>query len=45
MPDGCTFNGIQNILSDEMVKALSVGAPLNNTEQNPLIYAVDNIIA
>jgi ectoine hydroxylase-related dioxygenase (phytanoyl-CoA dioxygenase family) len=45
MPDGCTFNGIQNILSDEIVKALSVGAPLNNNEQNPLIYAVDNIIA
>jgi ectoine hydroxylase-related dioxygenase (phytanoyl-CoA dioxygenase family) len=45
MPEGCTFNGIQNILSDEMVKALTVGAPLNDNEQNPLIYTVDNVTA
>ena len=39
MPDGNTFNGIQNILSDEAIKSLKVGDLLNNDEQNPLIYS------
>jgi phytanoyl-CoA hydroxylase len=38
MPDGNTFNGIQNILSDEQVAQLRVGDPLQNDQQNPLIY-------
>ncbi|ANH81814.1 phytanoyl-CoA dioxygenase [Niabella ginsenosidivorans] len=38
MPDGATFNGIRNILSDEQVAALKVGDLLNDNAQNPLIY-------
>ena len=38
MPDGSTFNGKKNILSDEMIASLKVGDVLNNDEQNPLIY-------
>ncbi len=39
MPDGNSFNGIQNILSDEQVGRLKVGDPLNADEINPLIYS------
>lgn len=39
MPDGNTYNGIQNILSDEYVARLQVGDPLNDEAQNPLIYS------
>jgi len=39
MPDGATFNGIKNILSDEQVAKLQVGDVLNDDTQNPLIYA------
>jgi phytanoyl-CoA hydroxylase len=38
MPDGNVFNGQKNILPDEYVQTLKVGDPLNNDEQNPLIY-------
>jgi len=38
MPDGNTFNGIQNILSDAQVEALKVGDLLNDEQQTPLIY-------
>jgi len=38
MPDGATYNGIQNILSDEQVNNLQVGSLLNDNQQNPLIY-------
>lgn len=38
MPDGATFNGIKNILSDEQVTRLNVGDLLNDDTQNPLIY-------
>ncbi len=38
MPDGCTFNGKQNILSDEQVAALKVGDLLNDEAQNPLLW-------
>ena len=38
MPDGNTFNGIQNILSDEQVNALNLGDLLNDENQTPLIY-------
>lgn len=38
MPDGSTFNGIKNILSDEYVSTLKIGDLLNNEKQNPLIY-------
>ena len=39
MPDGTTYNGTQNILSDEQVSKLKVGDLLNDDEQNPLIYS------
>jgi phytanoyl-CoA hydroxylase len=39
MPDGNTFNGIQNILSDEQVAKLSIGDVLDDEDQNPLIYS------
>jgi len=39
MPDGNTFNGIQNILSDEQVAKLSIGDVMDDEEQNPLIYS------
>ena len=38
MPDGSTFNGRQNILSDEQVARLKVGDVLDDDIQNPLIY-------
>ncbi|MEM6844946.1 MAG: phytanoyl-CoA dioxygenase family protein [Bacteroidota bacterium] len=39
MPDQSTFNGQQNILSDEYIQKIAIGDPLNNDEQNPLIYS------
>ncbi|HEY3282173.1 MAG TPA: phytanoyl-CoA dioxygenase family protein, partial [Armatimonadota bacterium] len=39
MPDGCTFNGIRNILPEEYFASLSIGDPLNDDRQNPLIYS------
>lgn len=39
MPDGNTFNGTQNILSDEQVAKLKPGDLLNDDSQNPLLYS------
>ena len=39
MPDGATFNGIKNILSDEQVSRLHIGDRLDDELQNPLIYS------
>ena len=39
MPDGSTFNGIQNVLSDAEFGSLKVGDLLNNDARNPLIYS------
>lgn len=38
MPDGNSYNGIPNILPDDYLKGLTIGDPLNNEAQNPLIY-------
>jgi phytanoyl-CoA hydroxylase len=38
MPDGCTFNGKQNILREEYVRSLKIGDPLNDEVQNPLVW-------
>ena len=38
MPDGSTFNGQQNILSDKQVEALTVGDVLDDDKQNPLLW-------
>lgn len=43
MPDGATFNGQQNILSDEQVANLSVGDVLDDEHQNPLVWS-ENIV-
>lgn len=38
MPDGSTFNGQQNILSDEQFASYEIGDPLDDDAQNPLVY-------
>ncbi len=38
MPDGCTFNGKQNILTDEQLAGYKIGDLLDDDRQNPLIY-------
>lgn len=38
MPEGATFNGTQNILTDAQVALLQPGDLLNDNVQNPLIY-------
>ena len=37
-PDGTTFNGIRNILSDEEAARLRIGDPLNDDEAYPVLY-------
>lgn len=39
MPDGATFNGIQNILSDEQFNKLTIGDTIDDEQQTPLIYS------
>ncbi len=41
MPDGSTFNGNKNVLSDEQFAKLSIGDLMNDEHQNPLIYHRD----
>jgi len=43
MPDGSTFNGQKNILSDEQAAKLKIGDLLRDDFQNPLIYSKVNI--
>lgn len=38
MPDGSTFNGQQNILSEEAMARLEIGDVLEDDEQNPLLW-------
>ena len=38
MPDGCTFNGKQNILTDEQFASYTIGDALDDDRQNPLTY-------
>jgi ectoine hydroxylase-related dioxygenase (phytanoyl-CoA dioxygenase family) len=38
MPDGCTFNGKQNILPDAYFASLKIGDPLNYDAINPLVW-------
>jgi ectoine hydroxylase-related dioxygenase (phytanoyl-CoA dioxygenase family) len=44
MPDGNTYNGTQNILSDAQIAKLKVGDLLNDEAQNPLIYSRKNVL-
>ena len=39
MPDGATFNGVRNILSEEIFNSLTVGDLLNDEFQNPLVWS------
>ncbi len=39
MPDGNTYNGMQNILNDEQIATLKIGDALNDDHQNPLLYS------
>ena len=38
MPDGSTFNGTRNILSEDYFNSLKVGDILNNNQENPLVW-------
>ena len=38
MPDGCTFNGRQNILTKEQVERLKIGDLMVDDAQTPLVY-------
>ncbi|MEZ4911658.1 MAG: phytanoyl-CoA dioxygenase family protein [Saprospiraceae bacterium] len=39
MPATVTFNGTKNILTDAQVAALKIGDPLNDENQNPIIFS------
>jgi phytanoyl-CoA hydroxylase len=45
MPDGNRFNGEPNILPDAYLQSLKIGDPLNNDDQNPLIYHVSTAVS
>jgi ectoine hydroxylase-related dioxygenase (phytanoyl-CoA dioxygenase family) len=38
MPDGSRFNGNQDVLPDSYIATLNIGDPLDNDDQNPLIF-------
>lgn len=38
LPQGATFNGVQNILPDEVYAGLRVGDPLEFDDLNPVVY-------
>jgi ectoine hydroxylase-related dioxygenase (phytanoyl-CoA dioxygenase family) len=44
MPDGNTYNGSQNILSDAQIANLKIGDLLNDDVQNPLIYSKKEVL-
>ena len=39
MPDGATFNGIQNILSKERFESMEIGDLHDDDEQTPLVWS------
>lgn len=39
MPDGCTFNGIANVLPPAYTATLEIGDVLDDDEHNPLIFS------
>ena len=45
MPDGATFNGIQNILSDEQIASLEIGDVLDDETQVPLVWSKETAAA
>jgi ectoine hydroxylase-related dioxygenase (phytanoyl-CoA dioxygenase family) len=38
MPDGCTFNGIANVLQPDQLARLSVGDPLDDDSRQPVVF-------
>ena len=44
MPDGSTYNGTQNILSDKQIAKLKIGDLLNDDLQTPLIFSYKSVI-
>lgn len=38
MPDGASFNGNRNVLPEALSQSLSIGEPLNDASQNPIIF-------
>lgn len=42
MPEGNIYNGEPNILPEAYLRNLKIGDPLNNNDQNPLIYHVSS---
>ena len=38
MPDGCTFNGKQNVLPEDYFNTLEIGDLLDDEKQNTLIW-------
>jgi phytanoyl-CoA hydroxylase len=45
MPDGATYNGKQDILAKELAEKLSIGDPLNDERQNPLVFSRSQVVA
>ena len=39
MPDGCTFNGVKNVLPTELFERLKPGDRLDDAQQNPLVWS------
>ena len=39
MPDGSTFNGVQNVLPETYFNSLTIGDKLDNNDIMPLIYS------
>lgn len=39
MPDGATFNGQRNILSDTQLESLAVGDAIDDAEYNPIVWS------
>ena len=45
MPEGATFNGLQNILSPEQAAQLQVGDVLEDEAMNPLVWSRQRAVA
>eukprot|EP01084_Bolivina_argentea_P036652 67785_1 len=43
-PIGAVFNGKKNILTDEQFEKMKVGDPLNDMNQNPILYSKQKIV-
>ena len=43
LPEGATYSGIQNVLSDEYVETLTIGDVLDNNEELPLVWSKNQV--